>query len=68
MDFRTPQAVIDALVDRAKHGIFGYSENERDYFDVVHDWFDKRFNWKTHRNGLSKRPVVVLRSVLPFEV
>lgn len=32
MDFKTPAPVVEALVEKSKHGIFGYSEGGQDYF------------------------------------
>ena len=32
MDFQTPEAVINALSERARHGIFGYTDTKHDYF------------------------------------
>ena len=39
MDFRTPQPVIDELVRRAQHGIFGYTDPKDDYRQTLLDWF-----------------------------
>ena len=35
MDFRTSSYVEDAVIERTKHGIFGYSESKEDYFNAV---------------------------------
>ena len=35
MDFETSSYVEDALVERAKEGIFGYSEVQTPYFDIL---------------------------------
>ena len=35
MDFQTPPAVREALAAKAAHGIFGYSEPDKTYFDVI---------------------------------
>jgi cystathionine beta-lyase len=32
MDFPAPPAVIEALTEKSRHGIFGYSEGREDYF------------------------------------
>ena len=39
MDFQTPPAVREALAARAGHGIFGYSEPDKTYFDALANWF-----------------------------
>ncbi len=59
MDFATPPCVQEVLIERSKHGIFGYSEPDTKYFDVVQKWFEERFNWNTERNWLTITPGVV---------
>ncbi|MDR2349436.1 MAG: pyridoxal phosphate-dependent aminotransferase [Deltaproteobacteria bacterium] len=59
MDFRTPPAVVEALVETAKHGIFGYSDVKDDYFEAVRDWFARRFSFEPKREWLKKTPGVV---------
>jgi len=59
MDFRTPPCVIDALVEKSRHGIFGYSDTKNDYFDVLKNWFSAQFNWNIKPEWLVKTPGVV---------
>ncbi len=59
MDFETSSYVQDALIERAKHGIFGYSEVQTQYFKILRDWLKKRHNWDTQENWLVKTPGVV---------
>lgn len=59
MDFRTPPCVIEALVDKSRHGIFGYSESREDYFEVLESWFRRRFGWQIQPEWLIKTPGMV---------
>lgn len=59
MDFKTPPAVIDALVEKSRHGIFGYSEAGEDYFEVLQRWFLQAFGWQIKPEWLVKTPGVV---------
>jgi cysteine-S-conjugate beta-lyase len=59
MDFAAPVCVQEALIRRARHGIFGYSEPDAAYFDVTRKWFKERFNWTTERDWLTITPGVV---------
>jgi len=59
MDFASPPCVQEALVRRAQHGIFGYSEPDAAYFDVMRNWFEGRFNWIPRRDWLTITPGVV---------
>ena len=60
MDFRTPQPVIDALVERVKHGIFGYTGPDPiKYNNSVINWFKRRHNWILHEDWLVYSPGIV---------
>lgn len=59
MDFQAPPAVIEALVKRSEHGIFGYTEPGEDYYEGVQNWFRERFGWETQRQWLVQTPGVV---------
>ena len=60
MDFQSPQPVIDALVKRAKHGIFGYcAESSEDYLNTVISWFNRRYGWSIEKVWIIYSPGVV---------
>lgn len=60
MDFLTPKPVIDALQERVKHGIFGYTRADDAYYDAVISWMNRRHNWQIHKEW-----IVVLPGVVP---
>jgi len=45
MDFQTVPAVVEAIIKRAKHGIFGYTKASEVYFDAVMSWYKKRYDF-----------------------
>jgi len=60
-DFKAPQEVIDAIVEKAKFGIYGYPRGKGDSFDnAVMDWIDKRHGWK-----LSKEWIIATAGIVP---
>ena len=59
MDFKAPEEVVEALVKRAQHGIYGYSEGMDGYYKALEDWIDKRHGWKIQRNWITFSPGVV---------
>lgn len=59
MDFATSSYIEDALIERAKHGIFGYSEVQTPYFEIVRDWMKKHHDWDVREKWLIKTPGVV---------
>lgn len=59
MDFKTSSYVQEALDNQIKHGIFGYSEAQEKYFEVVKTWMKEHYNWKINRRWLIKTPGIV---------
>lgn len=59
MDFKAPEAVNQALVDRAKHGVYGYTLIDDDVRYPIIDWLNKRHQWPVDANTLSFSPTVV---------
>ncbi len=46
MDLPTAQPIIDAIDQRNRQGIFGYTSRPDSYFQAVCDWQQKRNGWK----------------------
>lgn len=42
MDFPVPEEVHDAIMQRAKHPIYGYTETDEDYYDPMIAWYKVR--------------------------
>lgn len=38
MEFKAPKAVSEALVERAEHGVFGYSVTPDSYYEAYFNW------------------------------
>ena len=60
MDFRSPDEVVDALVEQAKRGVFGYPEADESYDKAVTGWFKRRYGWDVDPKTIIKMPGVVL--------
>lgn len=59
MDFKTSSYVEDAIIERTKHGIFGYTEVQESYFEAVSGWYLRHHNWQIQPEWLVKTPGVV---------
>ena len=59
MDFRVPQPIINAIINRANHGIFGYSYFHSAYFDAVLNWFKRHYSWEIKKEWLAFTPGVI---------
>lgn len=59
MDFPAPEPVVKALEQRARHGIFGYTDIKEDYREILARWFQRRHGWQIEGGWLSITPGVV---------
>jgi cystathionine beta-lyase len=59
MDFACPQPVVEALVARAQHGIYGYTTPSDAYYDAVASWMQRRQGWEVPREWMCITPGVV---------
>lgn len=59
MDFQAPEAVIEALVRRAKHGIYGYSDGMDGYYEALNTWLNKRHGWEIQKDWVIFSPGIV---------
>lgn len=59
MDFKPPQAVNEALIERAKHGIYGYTNIDHNVKEPIISWLHKRHQWEIDQSWLSFSPGVV---------
>lgn len=53
MDFRTAQPIIDAMIKRAEHGIFGYVSKPMSYKEAASEFQLRRHGWKLDPDTMS---------------
>lgn len=51
MDFKTSSYVEDALIERAEHGIFGYSDTQKVYLTRWQDGWNGIITGRSKRTG-----------------
>jgi cystathionine beta-lyase len=59
MDFLSPPAITEAITERAKHGIFGYTSPSQAYYDSIIDWIGRKHDWKIRQEWLTFIPGIV---------
>ncbi|SHM92034.1 MalY/PatB family protein [Gracilibacillus kekensis] len=59
MDFEAPPAVTQALTERAKHGVFGYTFTDIALQDTIIDWLTYKHNWEVNRASILYSPGVI---------
>jgi cystathionine beta-lyase len=67
MDFRLPEEIISDIQKAVAHGIFGYSDVKRTYFDTLYNWFQNRFDWELKEEWLVKTPGIVFAIALAIK-
>jgi len=60
MDFPTAPAVVAALEERVRHGIFGYAKVPGAYYQATIDWFSRR-----HGLALDREWILPVTGVVP---
>ena len=56
MDLPAPPAVVDKLVARADHGIYGYEYRPDHLYTALQTWYQHRYNWTIDRAHLEQCP------------
>lgn len=59
MDFPAPPPVTDALVERAKHGVFGYTLTDPSINKLITNWLRKRHDWQVNQSRIIYSPGVI---------
>jgi len=60
MDFISPRPVIDALIKRAEHGIFGYGLPQKQLTETICERLQTLYEWKVVPNEIVYLPGVVV--------
>ncbi len=59
MDFKTPDFIINAIKERTKHEVFGYSIRPKSYFTSIINWLKRRHQWTVQEDWISFGPGIV---------
>lgn len=59
MDFKVSSYIQEALWKQVEHGIFGYSDVQEEYFEVLRKWMSRRHDWQVESEWLIKTPGIV---------
>lgn len=53
MDFPSPQGIQEAIIDRVRHPIFGYTTAANEVYESIIHWLDKHHNWQVEKSSIS---------------
>ena len=59
MDFKAAPPIIDAVVARATHGVYGYGHKTDEFLDAVVGWQQKRNGWTINRDWILFTPGII---------
>jgi cystathionine beta-lyase len=60
MDFVSPEPVVQALRERAGHGIYGYPQEPKELRGIIVDWVARHYGWQIQPDWLVFTPGVVV--------
>ncbi|MGJ0344608.1 pyridoxal phosphate-dependent aminotransferase [Aliarcobacter cryaerophilus] len=60
MDFEVAKPILDSIIKRAKHAVFGYTMVPNEYFEAEINWWKKRFNYE-----IKKEHIIPTAGVIP---
>lgn len=59
MDFPTADFIREAVIERAKGDVYGYTFREDAYYESIAQWIERHHQWKTKKEWMSFTPGVV---------
>jgi cystathionine beta-lyase len=59
MDFEVGDFVIEALSERIKHPVFGYTFRPDRYFETIASWMSRRHGWEVRPDAIGFSPGIV---------
>jgi len=59
MDFKTPDFITNAVIQRASHPVYGYSYRTEGYYTSIINWMKSHHGWTIERDCISFSPGVV---------
>ena len=59
MEFRSPPAIVQALEDMARSGLWGYAGWSDRYYNAIRSWVSRRYGWEIQRDWIIRTTGVV---------
>ena len=59
MDFRAPTEVVDAVVERAKTAVYGYSTRPDSFYQAIIRWMARRHGWTPKQDEIIFIPGII---------
>ena len=59
MDLPAPPSVVNTLVTRAEHGLYGYEYRPDSFYDALIGWYQRRHQWTMERSHIESCPGVL---------
>lgn len=59
MDFKTPDFILDAIKERLKHPVLGYSIRPDSYYNSIIEWLQRHHGWKVKKDWICFAPGIV---------
>lgn len=60
MDFKAPEPIINSIIKRTNHGVFGYTRDKEALKDIIYNFYNKQYDYKINKDW-----IVFVSSVMP---
>lgn len=58
-DFKCPAPIVEKMIQRAQHGLYGYPYNSKTFELAAKRWMKRRFHWDIDENWVEFTPGVI---------
>lgn len=59
MDFAAPEPIVNTLLKKARHGVYGYTDKPGSFYESIAYWVSKRHGWEINNRWIVSTPGVV---------
>ncbi|WP_448913158.1 MalY/PatB family protein [Gemella sp.] len=59
MEFKTPDSIREALIERVNHGVFGYTKLPESYYDQYKKWHKQKYDINVEKQWIRFAPGIV---------
>lgn len=59
MEFKTPESIREALIERVNHGVFGYTKLPESYYDQYKKWHKQKYDINVEKQWIRFAPGIV---------
>ncbi len=67
-DFRSPPEVVEALIEKAHFGVFGYEYKPASFMEAFCNWCDTRYGYRPDKNIVQPSPTIMTSMAMMIDL